>query len=210
MAEEPLEQVLRHPPVGQPLSRRVPQEVGVDPLRDPGLGRHLLNDLLDPTLRVLPAPGRREEESGPPVAEVEPELVGERAEDGDVTGLIALVHDAELEVRERDVLSPYPAEGADAASGLDERADHESSRPALLVRPIEERVELLARQPVDGALAAAGRGEPNAAAGLGDEVLRLVVGVAAVAEELGEATDVALAIVLASLVGGRRRGSEAG
>ena len=198
VSEEPLEQVLRHPPVGQTLRRRVAEQVRVDPFGDSSFGRDLLHDLLDPALRVLSAARRREEVPCPPLAEVKPEFVGEGPEDRHVACFVALVNDPHFEVGERDVVGPHPAEGADAASSLNERADHEPTRPALLVGLVEQRVELLRGQPVDGALAAAGRREPDAAAGLGDEVLGLVVGVAAVAEELGEAADIALAVVVAS------------
>ena len=46
MSEKLLEEILRHALVGQVLRHRVTQEVGVDVLGDPGLGRNLLYKLL--------------------------------------------------------------------------------------------------------------------------------------------------------------------
>lgn len=61
--------------------------------------------------------------------------------------------------------------------------------------PVQEGIKFFAGEPVDASSLATRRRKADPATGLGEEVLRLVVGVPAVAEDLSHAADVALAIV---------------
>ncbi len=93
MAEELLKQVLGHALISQVLRHRMTQQVRVDVLGDPRLGRNLLYKLLKAPRGVVATTWGGEDVAALTTAQVEPQLVGQAPEDGDVSSLISFVGD---------------------------------------------------------------------------------------------------------------------
>jgi len=122
-----------------------------------------------------------------------PELVSEALQNRNIATLAPLVSDADLELGERDVFDLQLAEGADPASGLQQGPEHQSPHSAGRVRSRQERIELLAGKPVDAAFLPARWSQTNEASRFTDQMFRLVVGIATIAENLRYATGVSSA-----------------
>ena len=79
---------------------------------------------------------------------------------------------------------------------LQKGPEHEALPGAFFVGGVEKPVDLRGRQAVNASRRSLRGREAHLFSGLGDEVLRLVVRVAAIAEDLRDAANVALAIVV--------------
>ena len=82
------------------------------------------------------------------------------------------------------------AESSDSASGFQKRADQESAYPTTRIGSPEEGLDLLAREPLDATLLALRGSQTDPLSSFRDQMLGLVVGVAAVSEKLRQAADI--------------------
>lgn len=206
MTQKLLEEVFGHPLVGKPLGDRMPQKVRVDALGDFGILRSLFDDLLDAPGRIVAAAGRWKDIPRPAIAQVEAQLVHEALQNRDVPCLPSLPADADLTLPKRDLLRLKLGEKRNAHPGLQERPEHQALPGALFVGGGEKPANLFGRQAVHTSLLSLRGREAHFFSGLGDQVLRLVVRVAAVSEDLRHAPDVALAIVVRTRRGSGIRG----
>ena len=106
--------------------------------------------------------------------------------------------DADLPLAEGDLLGRKLRKERHAHAGLQEGPEHEALPGALFVGGVEKPVDLRGRQPVDASRRSLRGREAHLFSGLGDKVLRLVVRVAPITEDLCDAANIALAIVVSA------------
>ena len=94
------------------------------------------------------------------------------------------------DLRDRSEFLTELAESADSASGFQKRAYKESAYPTSRIGSPEEGLELLAREPLDATLLGLRGRQPDPPSSFRDQMLGLVVGVAAVSEKLRHAADI--------------------
>ena len=111
------------------------------------------------------------------VAQVEPQLVGQAPEYGDVSGLVSFVGDPDLKFRERDVLNTHPTKGTNSASSFKKRPDEETLGTTSSVGGVEEGFKLVFVEPIHRAFLLFGYLEADPLPGCLEEIFGLVVGI---------------------------------
>jgi len=164
VAEKALQVGDVHPQREQARSHRMPQQVRVDALGDPGSFGHVPDDLADMLARQgvwrrpRPLLAAGEQRPGSPRADVQPEQLRQVAPDWHFAAFATLaVADRDHAFGQAHVLDPELHQLGRAGTRLQQGLQHQSGSAALGVGLVEEAQLLLDREPVHAA-AALGRG----------------------------------------------------
>lgn len=191
MAEEMLQVGDIHPAREQPGGHRMPQQVGIDALGNPGRPCHRAHDLADALTgqgvrhraRALLAAG--EERPGPAGADVQPEQLSQLAADRHLAPLTALAvandHDA---LGKADVLDPQLDQLGGPQAGFEQGLQHQPGSAVAGISLIEKAQLFLHSETVHAAAARRRRLQPGPLSGGFEDRLALGV-IQALADEDG-------------------------